>query len=271
MYAIQESEWGQVVVHTWSDLTPHLWEDFRLALMEAETEQEVQGVLLKYSNVVNEVITEQVATGVKIVQSPIIMQTKTEMITSIVVSERDYKTDMLKYLPLYERKSLIFNEVLDAYDREFRNVEQRLEITKRNIFLDTAIESLPIFERDLGIKTMKTLRYDQRREQISSRYIASFDQTTEDTIKSVAKAYSNGEVEVNVTEIDGVFEIKFVGAKGIPDNIEGLQQAIDIIVPAHFEFAYTYTFNPWDFISDKTWGGISNMTWNDLRIWNEVS
>lgn len=270
MYAIQESEWGQVVVHTWGNLTPHLWEDFRLALMEAETEQEVQGVLLKYSKAINEVITEQTVQGVKIVQSPIIMQTRTEMITSIVVSERDYKTDMLKYLPLYERKSLIFNEVIDAYDREFRNVEQRLEITKRNIFLDTAIESLPIFERDLGIKTMNTLRYDQRREQISSRYIASFDQTTEDTIKSVAKAYSNGDVEVNASIVDGVFEIKFVGAKGIPDNIEGLQKAIDIIAPAHLEFRYLYTFNPWEFLSKKTWGEIQTKTWNDLRIWNEV-
>jgi len=271
MYAIQESEWGQVVVHTWGDLTPHLWEDFRLALMEAETEQEVQGVLLKYSKAINEVITEQIAQGVKIVQSPIIMQTKTEMITSIVVSERDYKSEMIKYLPLYERKSSVFNEVLTAYDREFRNTEQKLEVVERNIFLDTAIESLPIFERDLGIKTMKTLRYDQRREQISSRNIASFDQTTEGTIKSVAKAYSNGDVEVNATIVDGVFEIKFVGAKGIPDNIEGLQQAVNIIVPGHLEFTYTYTFNAWEFVNDKTWGEVSGMTWNDLRIWDEVS
>jgi len=79
------------------------------------------------------------------------MQTKTEMIVSLVVSDRDYKTEMLKYLPLYERKSDTFIQILIADDREFRSIEQRLAVAERNIFLDTAIESLWLFERDLGI------------------------------------------------------------------------------------------------------------------------
>src|SRR5690606_35181071 len=114
-------------------------------------------------------ITEVESQGVKVVHSPVIMRTRTEMIVSIVVSERDYKTEMIKYLPLYERRSGVFNEVLTSYDREFRNTEQRLTVTERNLFIDTAIESLPIFERDLGIETVQSLRYDQRREQIYSR------------------------------------------------------------------------------------------------------
>lgn len=271
MHVIEEQKWGEIVVHTWGDLTPHQWECFRIALMEAETEQVVQGVILENSGATNEVLTELKATGVKIVQSPIVIQTRTEMIVSIVVSERDYLSEMINYLPLYERKSGVFNETLTAYDREFRNAEQALEVTERNIFLDTAIESLPISERDLGIETVRALRYDQRREQISSRYIASFDQTTEETIKSVASAYSNGEVDVNKTDIPGVYEIKFIGTKGIPDNMEGLKKALDIIMPAHLGLTYVFTFNPWESLNNKTWGEVSSMTWDDLRIWDEVS
>lgn len=271
MYAIQESEWGQVIVHTWGDLTPHQWECFRLALMETVSEQSAHGVAIASSGVTNETITELGGQGVKIVHSPVIMRTRTELIVSTVVSERDYKKEMLKHLPLYERKSGVFNEILTSYDREFRNTEQRLSVTERNLFIDTAIESLPISERDLGIKTVNTLRYDQRREQISSRYRAAFDQTTEETIKSVAAAYSNGEVDVNKTDVAGMYEIKFIGTRGIPNNMNGLTQALEIIFPAHLGWTFKYTFAPWEDIKHQTWGSVADKTWNDLRIWDEVS
>lgn len=269
MHAIQQSEWGQVSVFTWGELTPHQWECFRLALMETETELMVSGVTIATpGKTVNEVITELQHSGVTIVQTPIIIDTQTEMVTSIVVSTHDYLTDMMKYLPLYERKSPVFFAILTSNDREFRNTEQQLEIVKRNIFIDTAIETLPTYERDIGIKANATLSYKQRREQIVSRYRASFDQTTLSTIKTIAAAYSNGEVEINPTNVPGVYQIKFVGTKGIPDNIDGLMKAIDIVVPAHLQFDYVYMYNVWDFVSNRTWEGASGMTWDEIKIWD---
>lgn len=270
MHAIPNPKWEGVVSYTWADLSLHQWECFRIALFETVTEQVAVGVKIDMSNAAMVVVPESKITGVLILQSPVIMQSKTEMITSIVVSERDYKTEMIKSLPLYERKSGVINEVVISYDREFRNVEQQLEVVDRNIFIDTAVESLPIFERDLGIKTEPTLRYDQRREQISSRNRASFDQTTEQTIKNVASAYGNGEVEVLPADEVGVYEIKFIGI-GIPNNMEGLKKAIDIIIPAHLGIKYIFTFSPWESIKDLTWGGVIAETWNDLRTWDEVS
>ncbi|WP_159436153.1 putative phage tail protein [Anaerosalibacter sp. Marseille-P3206] len=238
--------------------------------MEAETEQEVQGVVLEYSKAFNEVITELKGQGVRVEFSPTIVSTTTEMIVNIVVSKRDYKSAMLEYLPWYERKSIIFDSILNAYDKEFRQLEQGLDIVDRNMLLDTAIEKLNIYERDLGIKAIQNLKYDQRREQISSRYIASFDQTTEETIKSVAQAYSNGEVEVNPTDTDGLYEIKFIGSRGVPNNLEGLKQALDIVIPAHLGLTYKYTFTPWEDLKLRTWGDCLPKTWNELRVWEGV-
>lgn len=271
MYPIQEQQWGQVNIHTWGDLSPHQWMCFRATLAEVISEQQAQGVKVDYSKTVNEVITEVEVQGVRVDFSPTVMRIITEMIVNIVVSRRDYKSAMLEYLPWYERKSVVFDEILNAYDKEFRRVEQSLDVVDRNMLLDTAIEMLHIYEKDLGIQTRKDLKYDQRREQISSRYIASFDQTTEDTIKAVAQAYSNGEVEVNPTDVDGMYEIKFIGTKGIPSNIEGLKEALDIVIPAHLGLTYTFTYNPWEFVSQMTWGKVADMTWNDLRVWREVS
>ena len=270
MYPIQEQLWNEVSIHTWGDLSPHQWMCFRATLAEVISEQQFQGVKVDYTKAVNEVLTEMKSQGVRVEYSPIIMRTITEMIVNIVVSKRDYKSAMLDYLPWYERKSVVFDEILNAYDEEFRRFEQSLDVVDRNMLLDTAIEMLHIYERDLGIQARKDLKYDQRREQISSRNIASFDQTTKDTIKAVAQAYSNGEVEVNPTNTAGLYEIKFVGAKGVPNNIEGLKQALDIVIPAHLGLAYTFTYNPWEFLSKMTWGEVADMTWNDLRIWREV-
>lgn len=268
MAAIHETQWEQVNVYTWSELSSNLWEDFRLSLFENISEMATQGVAIEHSSSTFEMYFDATSKGVEIVQSPIVIQQKSEMITSIIVSKRDYKGEMIKYLPLYERKSSVFNEIISAQDREFRNIEQQLDVVERNLFIDSAIECLSIYERDLAITSINTLSYDQRREQIASRNRAAFDQTTEETIKSVANAFSNGDVEVNTTETPGIFEIKFVGVSGVPDNIEGLKEALDIIIPAHLGLIYTFTFNAWGLVQQKTWNDIASYTWDEFR--NEV-
>lgn len=271
MHAIPNPTWQGVTSYTWADLSLHQWDCFRLALYEVETEMSTTGVAIQSVSDLNVVITEQHARGVLVVQSPVIMQTQTEMITNIVVSERDYLTDMLKYLPKYERKSEVFRETLKAADRELRNTEQQIEVVERNIFISKAIEMLPIYERDIGIENTIMLNYQQRREQIIARNIAAFGQTTEESIKAVAAAFSNGEVDINKTDVPGVYEIKFIGTKGVPNNIEGLKKSIDIIAPGHLQFDYTFTFNAWDFVRGKTWDGISHMTWGEVKTWGGVS
>ncbi|PIC72440.1 putative phage tail protein [Sporosarcina sp. P17b] len=263
--------WQDVSVLTWDDLSAYQWMDFRLALMDTETEQSSTGVAVERSYTTATTYTDMTATGVKIVQSPVIVRTRTEMIVNIVVSNRDYKTIMLNnYLPKYERGSRAFNEIIGAYDKEFRRLEQDTEIVNRNMFLDTAIERLNIYERDLGIEPINDLDYRQRREQISSRNRASFAQTTEEIIKIVASGYSNGEVEVNPTETVGLYEVRFVGTRGAPDNLPGLKKALDIIIPAHLGLTYIFTYNTWDSISHLTWNDVAKYTWDELRITEEV-
>lgn len=271
MHAIPNPTWNGVRTYTWADLSVHQWDCFCLVLYEVETEVSTKGVAIQSASDLNVVITEQEVSDVLIVQSPVIMQSESEMITNIVVSERDYLTDMLKYLPLYERTSIVFREVLQAYDHELRKTEQQLEVVERNMFISKAIEMLPIYERDIGLENTANLNYQQRREQIISRHIAAFGQTVEETIKAVATAFSNGEVEVNKTNTPGIYEIKFVGTKGIPNHLEGLKKSIAIIAPAHLQFEYTFTFNAWENLRNKTWGEVSHMTWGELKTWGGVS
>lgn len=270
MTALPGNTWQDISVLTWDDLSAYQWMDFRIALMDTETEQLSTGVAVERSYTTATVITEVDVQGVKIVQTPVVIRTETEMIVNIVVSNRDYQSIMLNYLPKYERKSKPFVEIIKAYDKEFRRLEQDTEIVNRNMFLDTAIERLNIYERDLAIESINDLDYRQRREQVVSRNRASFEQTIEVTIKTVAAAYSNGEVEVFETAIEGVYEIRFIGTRGAPDNLPGLKKALDIIMPAHLELTYVFTYNTWESISHLTWDDVAKYTWDELRITEEV-
>lgn len=270
MPAIQEQQWQEVGALTWGDVDTHKWEDFRTALVVQETEMEAHNVLVVGSKATSDTITETDAQGVLMLHSPVVMRTMTEMIPNIIVSERDYRSEMLKMLPTYERKSGVFKQILTAYDREFRNNEQNLEIIERNMFLRSAIETLGLYEKELGIELNPSLTHNQRREQIAARSRAVFDQTTTDTIEQVAAAYGNGEIEIASTTTPGVYEIRFIGI-GVPDNFSGFKEAMDVIVPAHLEIKYVFTYNPWSSVSKTTWSEAATMTWDALRTWNEVS
>lgn len=270
MSVLPNQLWQEASVYTWAHLNNNQWLDFRLALADVETELKAHSVLIVTSNANFSMESLLKTQGVVIEHSKFDVQTTTEMISSVVVSNRDYLSEMTKYLPLYERKSNIFKIILLSSDREFRLIEQQKNVAERNMFIDTVIEDLALYERDLAIKTQQDLKYDQRREQITARTRAAFDQTTLQTIKNVASAFSNGEVDIHKTSVPGVYECEFIGTIGIPNNMAGLQEAIDLILPAHLEMIYKYKFQTWSNWSNKQWSVVTTLAWEDLRTKGEV-
>ena len=172
-------------------------------------------------------------------------------------------TRMIKHLPKYERTNTLIVEILRAIAIELDQLTTDTEQNYSELFIDTAIRALSIHERDLGIQNT-VLTDKQRRELIMAHYRATLEQTTDETIKNVAAAFSNGEVEINPTDVDGMFEIKFTGLVGIPDNMQGLMNTLDVILPAHLGVIYTYVFNIWNDISHKTWSELEAYTWDEL-------
>ena len=170
---------------------------------------------------------------------------------------------MIKHLPKYEQSNKLIVEILRAIAIELNSLTLKTEQNYSELFIDTAVKALALHERDLNIDK-GTLNNRQRRELITAHYRAVLEQTTDETIKNVVSAFANGEVEINPTETDGVFEIKFVGIIGIPDNMQGLMNTLDVILPAHLDVIYTYIYNTWNDISVKTWDELSVKTWDEL-------
>ena len=71
-------------------------------------------------------------------------------------------------------------------------------------------------------------------------------------IQNMAQSFSNGEVEVLEDPARYHFDIRFVGSRGIPPNMDDLTAALEEIKPAHLTYAYIYVYNTYGFWTDYT-------------------
>lgn len=265
------NNWKGLSNSDWKNLSPFKsWESVRQDIWRIGLNNTWGKLSLKSLNANIEVVSEMNNQGIKIEESSIKIETLTEMIVNIIVSKRNYKLAMLDYLPWYERESIVFNEILSAYDKELRRVEQDLDVVERNLFIDTTIEYLKLYERDLGIKEIPELGYSERRQQVSAVSRSIFKQTTLDVIKDITETYANDDVEVMESKEIGVYEIHFTG-KGIPNNLEGLKETLNMMIPAHLGINYIFTFSIWRDIRSKVWQDCTDIDWHSLMKWEGAS
>ena len=170
---------------------------------------------------------------------------------------------LIQHLPKYERKNTLIAEILKSVAIELDKLTVKADENYAELFIDTAINALILHERDLGIEK-SLLSNQQRRELVTAHYRATLEQTTDETIKNVASAFSNGEVEINKTDTEGLYEIKFIGTYGIPNNMEGLINTIDTIIPAHLGVIYSYIGNVWNTVEHLSWEQVKAYTWDEL-------
>lgn len=177
----------------------------------------------------------------------------------------DYKNDMLDVLPMYYKQSPQFDTLLTAYDVKLKEMQLQIDKLNSNIKISTAVEALPVHERDLGLQVPDTLAPHLRREQIIAKYRSAFDQTTEEAIISVAESFAEGTIAFEETVTPGLYTITFTSQLGVPYNMEGLQIAVRNMLPAHLEVQYLFIYNTWDWALDKTWNQALADTWHEFR------
>jgi uncharacterized protein YmfQ (DUF2313 family) len=127
-------------------------------------------------------------------------------------------------------------------------------------FVTTTSKLLGYWETIYGLSVDTTKTDTVRRERIKAK-MRGVGTTTKQMIIDTARAYSGGEVEVTENPSGFSFVIKFVGTRGIPDNMEALTLTIEEIKPAHLAFTFEYTYKLWSEVSSSLWGNVSTKTW----------
>lgn len=173
---------------------------------------------------------------------------------------------MIKSLPLYERKSRVFQEVLSSAAEQFERVSLDVADIRKQLIVDTATWGLAFYEKELGIQTNLNKPLSERRSVIKSK-MRGYGKVDAALIKLVTDAYTNGDVEVT---FDGKINVRFVAIRGIPSNINDVYKSVEEIKPAHLEALFTFAFTTWDRVDmlNYTWDAIDalNKTWNEVEV-----
>jgi len=262
--AIGKPTWDDVQILTWGSLIEHQWWDFRFALVIGECELQVTGVAVERGQTNLSGASSLQVQGVKVVFSPAVMTGESEMVVSVSVARRDYQGNMLRYMPDYYQPSQVIRAAFKAVTAELRRLEFDVDTARDSMFLDSVVENITRWETDLGITPDHSKPYDFRREKVKAK-LRALGTTTKDMIKTVAAAFSNGEVEVIEDNANYSFKVKFTGVKGIPENMTDLSAILEEIKPAHLAYSYDYTYNTWGFLTDKTWQQVAGQTWDSLQ------
>ncbi|SKA99309.1 hypothetical protein SAMN05443428_1356 [Caloramator quimbayensis] len=172
--------------------------------------------------------------------------------------------DVTKLVPPYLLESAVFQTLYSIENTELNAIETAINDILNQCFIDTATWGLKYWKQFLGITVDENKPAEYRRSVIKSKVRGS-GRITVNLIKTVAESYSNGEVAITENVAPYTFEVKSIGTRGIPPNLDDLKNAINEIKPAHLAIIYTFTYTVWSEVKSITWGQVKTGTWGDLR------
>ncbi|AQR98105.1 putative phage tail protein [Clostridium saccharoperbutylacetonicum] len=173
--------------------------------------------------------------------------------------------DLMKDMPEYYKNSDVAKNQLNVESYEVGRLMVTIQDVEDQLYINRTTWGLDIYEKAYNITPNPGASYEERREVIKAKRRGR-GTTTKAMIKNTAEAFSGGEVDIIEHPADFSFTIKFVGAKGIPQNMVGFINMIREIKPAHLVCDVEYSYNVWNVINSK------QMMWNtaEAKAWEEM-
>lgn len=184
-----------------------------------------------------------------------------------------YTTNIINYLPSYYRDRINVKKLMEITDRELGELNYYAITLGGQATVKKATWGVRTWEKEMGIVYNPSMPLEDRREVVIAK-IRGRGTTTKKMIKNIAEAFSGSEVEVIEFPEEHYFVIKFVGTRGVPKNMQGFIDMLNLIKPSHLEYLFEYTYLTWDNFDNynKTWDewDALNLTWDEFEIYNEV-
>lgn len=149
-----------------------------------------------------------------------------------------HSKEMIMQLQPFQRNSSVYRELFQAQAKQFDNRDAIIADLKLQLSVDTATWALVIYEEELDIPVDTSKPNTERRSVIKSK-MRGTGQVDGALIKTVADAFTNGDVEVT---FDGKINIKFTSVLGVPPNMDDLKSALDDIKPSHLRILYLVAY-----------------------------
>lgn len=157
----------------------------------------------------------------------------------------------------------ITKPIIDVLEIEDKILNEYIEDTRNQFFVDSATYGLDYWEKMLGISKNNN-DIQTRRENVKAK-MRSKGTTTFTMIKNLCEAYSNGIVEINVDHSNYSFEIVFISTIGVPLSFEELDRVINEIKPCHLAHSYKFNYNTNKDVSKYTHEELASYTHEEIR------
>ena len=170
---------------------------------------------------------------------------------------------LIDILPSLYQNSEHIKNIQNALEGERDILKKEIIEFCDNLFIDTSSWGLDYFEKFLEVDSVSR-DIDTRKNVIKNK--SKFRGITNiDTVVNLCSQYGFGEVEVSENFKNGKFTIRFISKEGEPENIRDLINQLDLIIPAHVEYDFHFTYVLWGEIKNKTWNDVKEMTWDSIR------
>lgn len=270
--AIRPMSWDEFndFNYSWNSLAGTPWNDLVVTVYDSQINFNGQvdivliGVGLEQARINFNGLAETQIVGVAIEQSLFKLSGGANMQVVAFISTKDFKSYMIRYMPLYHHTSYITNNLLNSYAEELRRVDFGVNDLRDNLFPVTSTTMLARWEAIVGLKPDDRLSFEFRRKRILTK-LKAVGSVTKQSIRELVEFFGFGNVEIIEDNPSYKFIVKFVGT-GAPTDTTLIDQLLEDVKPAHIGYEYEYTYKTWDFVSNNRWVGIVDQTWNELSI-----
>ncbi len=149
------------------------------------------------------------------------------------------KDQLINNLHKLYRKDPYIQQIFNSAGITLDNLDAAVADVAEQYWFDEMTWGIPILEGILDFKTDDTAPIADRRSQLEARW-KSYGKTDISLIQAICNSWHNGQVKVDF--VDGKIKLTFNGEYGIPNDLKGLQDAIDNVKPAHLAITYAFRY-----------------------------
>ncbi|MDF2907483.1 MAG: hypothetical protein K0R34_2804 [Herbinix sp.] len=171
--------------------------------------------------------------------------------------------DLMQMLPPIYDNNVSMQELQEILSEKITTLASDLNTLLDECFIATASRMLSRYEKIYDLKVDTSVSNEIRRERILAK-ARGIGTVTKQMIADTASAYSGGQVEVIEHPETNSFVVRFIGAYGIPENMNDLTITIEKIKPAHLSFTFEYTYRRWSEVAGYLWSEVASKTWYQL-------
>ena len=146
---------------------------------------------------------------------------------------------MLHNLPRQYREDPTVNALSNAIQSVLEGQEAEAVTVPSQISLDAVTWNLETEERLVNIKPPAGATLESRRTALKAKW-RSGGKLTIEQVQAVCDAWKNGEVVVSFP--NGSIRLLFVGAYGVPVDLDALKAAVRLVIPAHLAAEYVIKY-----------------------------